>query len=125
MAEFTNGLNKAEAERLAVLAEECGEVIQVVGKILRHGYESYSPNDTQKITNREWLEKEIGDIFVIGGILVASGDIDHNQMMQHTAEKLGRISKYLHHQTPMAPPKPEQGTPFDENLPPGFDKGNN
>lgn len=33
-----NGLSPAEVERLALLAEECGEVIQTVGKILRHGY---------------------------------------------------------------------------------------
>jgi hypothetical protein len=36
-----NQLTDAEAERLALLAEECGEVVQVIGKILRHGYESY------------------------------------------------------------------------------------
>ena len=33
-----NQLTPAETERLAILAEECGEVIQAVGKILRHGY---------------------------------------------------------------------------------------
>lgn len=32
-----NNLTPGEAERLAMLAEECGEVIQAVGKILRHG----------------------------------------------------------------------------------------
>ncbi len=30
-----NELTPAEAERLAYLAEECGEAIQIIGKILR------------------------------------------------------------------------------------------
>jgi len=38
-----NGLSPAEAERLALLAEECGEVVQAVCKVLRHGYESTNP----------------------------------------------------------------------------------
>ena len=32
-----NGLTPAEAERLALLMEECGEVVQIIGKVLRHG----------------------------------------------------------------------------------------
>ena len=34
-----NQLDCAAAERLAVLAEEAGEVVQAVTKILRHGYD--------------------------------------------------------------------------------------
>lgn len=45
MPEHFNGLTPAEAERLAMLSEECGEVIQIIGKILRHGYDSYHPDD--------------------------------------------------------------------------------
>lgn len=45
---FSNNLSDAELERLAYLAEECGEVQQIIGKIIRHGYESYSPNDPEK-----------------------------------------------------------------------------
>ena len=33
-----NELSPAEVERLAILAEEMGEAIQVIGKVLRHGY---------------------------------------------------------------------------------------
>src|SRR5579872_899269 len=36
-------LTPAQIERLALLAEECGEVMQAVSKILRHGYESRNP----------------------------------------------------------------------------------
>ena len=37
MDDHFNNLTPGEAERLAILAEECGEVIQIIGKILRHG----------------------------------------------------------------------------------------
>ena len=50
-----------ETEKLAVLMEECAEVQQVIGKILRHGYDSYHPET--KITNREDLAREIVDVF--------------------------------------------------------------
>ena len=40
---FDNGLGAAELERLAFLAEECAEAIQVVAKIVRHGWESRDP----------------------------------------------------------------------------------
>jgi hypothetical protein len=43
VSQHFNGLTPAEAERLALLAEECGEVIQAIGKVLRHGYESRHP----------------------------------------------------------------------------------
>lgn len=39
-AQHFNQLKPSEAERLACLIEECGEVIQAAGKILRHGYKS-------------------------------------------------------------------------------------
>ncbi len=45
MQDHFNRLTPAEAERLAMLAEEAAEVIQIVGKILRHGYASYHPDD--------------------------------------------------------------------------------
>ncbi len=56
----TNGLTPAQAERLAMLAEECGEVVQVIGKILRHGYDSRHPNGGP--TNKELLAAELRDV---------------------------------------------------------------
>jgi len=84
MAEHFNKLTPAEAERLAMLAEEAGEIVQMVGKILRHGYESYHPNDCDKTTNRILLMSEIKDLIgVVGGMaqandlpLIEEGDIE-------------------------------------------------
>jgi len=62
-----NRLTEAEAERLAILIEECGEVTQAACKILRHGYESTNPKAITPIeedpeTNRSALERELGDL---------------------------------------------------------------
>lgn len=56
-----NGLTPGETERLAMLAEECAEVVQIVGKILRHGYDSYHP-ENQALTNKDLLANEIADV---------------------------------------------------------------
>ena len=60
MTESFNKLTPAEAERLALLSEECAEVIMAIGKILRHGFESRHPNGGP--TNRQTLERECGDL---------------------------------------------------------------
>jgi hypothetical protein len=52
-ARMLPNLNPAQAERLAILAEECGEIVQVIGKILRHGFESTHPEGGP--TNRQLL----------------------------------------------------------------------
>lgn len=69
-----NGLTPAEAERLAMLAEECAEVIQVVGKILRHGYGSHHP-DTPHISNREMLRAELIDVETLLRVMESWGDV--------------------------------------------------
>ena len=49
-----NELTPAEAGAiLRLLAEEMGEALQVVGKILRHGYESYHPSHPEGPSNRQ------------------------------------------------------------------------
>jgi NTP pyrophosphatase (non-canonical NTP hydrolase) len=74
MRDHFNGLSPAEAERLAMLAEECGEVIQVIGKILRHGYDSYHPDQAHKppqyrCTNRQALGHELTDLYAVASAL--------------------------------------------------------
>ncbi len=98
MSEFSNELTSAETERLALLSEECGEVIQVVGKILRHGYESCHPNGGP--TNRELLEKEIGHVKAATAMMRRAGDISIAATVNHMDEKLRTVDRYLHHQKP-------------------------
>lgn len=94
--EHFNRLTPAEAERLALLAEECGEVVQAVGKILRHGYESTHPDGGP--TNRETLERECGDVYHVIWRLIAVGDIDGNSMSLWADDKAKKVAQYLHHQ---------------------------
>jgi hypothetical protein len=96
MNEHFNKLTPAEAERLAILAEECGEIIQIVGKILRHGYESTHPNGGPP--NREILTKEMGDYEAAVQRMWAAHDIDTDGIFYHCKQKEQSIKKYLHHQ---------------------------
>lgn len=78
MTEHFNKLTPAEAERLAMLAEECAEVIQIIGKILRHGYESHHP-ETPDITNRDLLGNELIDLAAVETEMIVSKDIAPRQ----------------------------------------------
>ncbi|MGE3757361.1 MAG: hypothetical protein AB7H97_06375 [Pseudobdellovibrionaceae bacterium] len=98
MSEHFNKLSPGEAERLAILAEECAEVIQVIGKILRHGYDSYNPFDDTKQTNRSLLEKECGDISAAQQMLANHDDIRLTAVAQWRERKLINVKKYTHHQ---------------------------
>lgn len=95
MPEHYNGLTPAEAERLAILLEELGEVQQVIGKILRHGYESYPPNEGP--TNRERLEQELGHVqFIIN--LMCLKDVLKYHVNTSAKERSLSIIQWLHHQ---------------------------
>ena len=93
-----NNLTDAETERLAILAEELGEAQQAVGKILRHGYGSHDPNDPQMVTNTVYLEKELGDIKYIIGLMCKKGDVYSKEINHYARAKAKKIGQYLHHQ---------------------------
>lgn len=93
-----NRLNEAEAERLALLAEEMGESIQAIGKILRHGYESTHPLTPQGPTNRDWLEKEIAHVFVAARLMFDAGDIRRVPCATYEQAKSEELHRYTHHQ---------------------------
>lgn len=101
MPEHFNGLTPAEAERLAILAEEAGEIVQAVGKILRHGYESYNPHGDRTVTNRMALERECGDIAAVLHDMCLHNDLSNYVIEGQREAKLQRLregSLYLHHQ---------------------------
>jgi NTP pyrophosphatase (non-canonical NTP hydrolase) len=90
-----NNLTPAEAERLAMLAEECGEVIQVIGKILRHGYESCHPTTGAK--NRTRLGEEVTDVLALINLMDGvESDFAVSSVGLQLA--LNRKLKYSHHQ---------------------------
>ena len=95
-----NQLSDAEAERLAILAEECAEVIQVIGKILRHGYESRHPDDLCNTSNRILLERELGDVNAATLFMDEKGDVNRATIAAYKRAKTKRLNagKYLHKQ---------------------------
>lgn len=97
MTEHFNGLTPAEDERLAMLAEEAGEIIQVIGKIMRHGYNGYHP-DNPDITNRSLLTKEVEDF--VGVVTMMDGDFDPT-IGDDIDTVIERKLRYSHHQQPI------------------------
>lgn len=93
-----------QTERLAILSEECAEVIVAVSKILRHGYGSCNPlaptppEDKNPETNRMLLERELGDVMHAIAMLHDTGDISKSEIYRYEKEKAIKIKKWLHHQ---------------------------
>ena len=95
--EHFNKLSPAQAERLAILSEECGELIQAIGKILRHGYNSHNPNDMDHLGNRHDLERECADVMAAMEMLARDGDVDREKVSNLMPVKLRSVQKYMHH----------------------------
>ena len=93
-----NGLTPAEAERLALLAEECGEVIQAVAKVLRHGYESTHPDKPEAGTNRDMLQRELADLRAAESLMIEAGDVYDSAIVAAALHKIARVQRYLHEQ---------------------------
>lgn len=94
-----NELSDAQAERLAMLAEEAGEVVLAVGKILRHGYYSSHPDQTTTDRNNKIdLETEIGDFIGIAEQMCKMKDLSQINIIESKNEKWAKALKYTHHQ---------------------------
>lgn len=92
-----NNLTPAQAERIAMLAEEAGEIVQMCGKILRHGLDSYHPMDADKTPNRELLRRELMDLDAVKSMMTLGQDIRLPDVEGITAA-LNRKRHYTHHQ---------------------------
>jgi NTP pyrophosphatase (non-canonical NTP hydrolase) len=90
-------LTPAQIERLALLAEEAGEVVQAVGKILRRGYRRGHPRIKGR-TNRLHLEEELGNLGNAMKMMVAAGDLSIERIALFELQKSGRVGKYLYQQ---------------------------
>jgi NTP pyrophosphatase (non-canonical NTP hydrolase) len=99
MTDHFNKLTPAEQERLAMLAEECAEVIQVVGKILRHGYDSYHP-DAPDQTNRDLLAKELRDVNAVVRVM-QHAELGDYYIEDASGTTWERKLRYTHHQEPV------------------------
>lgn len=93
-----NKLTPAQTERLALLGEELCESGQIIGKILRHGYDSYNPYGHPEDTNRILLETELSHVFAALTLMFRSEDLLLDRIELQTEIKLHNVKQYLHHQ---------------------------
>lgn len=98
--QFNNKLTAAEAERLAIMAEECAEIVVIVGKILRHGFESFDPTkpESERYSNRDLLAHEVGDVKWIMNVMAVCGDFNAELAAARFHSGTLRKAQWLHHQ---------------------------
>jgi hypothetical protein len=89
-------LTEAEIERLDLLQEEAGEIVQAASKIKRFGRDSTYRGPS----NIEHLESEIGGLCAILSLMAAAGDIKEENCSAAEILKLATIGKYTKHQVP-------------------------
>jgi len=79
-------------ETLGILQEECAEVIQNVSKCRRFGLENKYLNGAG--TQRENLEKEVGDVLAMIDILIDQGVLDSAALDVARANKKQKLKKW-------------------------------
>lgn len=82
---------------MALLTEECAEVIQAVSKINRFGLD----NSWDGVTNKEALITEIGDVLAIILVLLDETNINISREQIDIAiqKKLLKLKEFLPHET--------------------------
>lgn len=76
------------------LVEECAEVIVEARKCDRFGLENFHPDDPNKITNKERLENELGDLFAMIGILTANKTVKTFNIFSRADIKQGEMLEW-------------------------------
>jgi NTP pyrophosphatase (non-canonical NTP hydrolase) len=84
-------LSEKEKEILLIIQEECAEVIQAISKVMRFGIDSEHP--VTKITNKEHLEEELGDLLAVIG-LISGTIVDEKEIMEAAEEKMEKLKKW-------------------------------
>ncbi len=82
---------------MAVLQEECAEIIQAVSKINRFGYNS----SWEGVTNKQALITEIGDVLTLISVLVDETDINisDEDIQKAISAKYEKLKVFLPHET--------------------------
>jgi len=89
-------MNEADRELLECLQEECAEVIQAVSKALRHGLDSYHP-DNPAMDNHESINREIGHVIAMCHFLQDRSIYDVDMTDHYLQQKKQSLGQYLHH----------------------------
>ena len=87
--------DEKQLETMMILQEECAEVIQIISKIYRFGFDSRWPDETSP-NNREKMTEEIGDLLAMVDILVENciiSDTELNKARKNKKQKLKKWSR--------------------------------
>jgi len=79
---------------LALITEEAGEVLQLVGKTYRFGPDSYKPSDPNQISNRELLILECMDLYAVLHKFLTDEGVDSVVLDEHIALRTERELEY-------------------------------
>lgn len=90
-----NGVDLAEMEQLHILSNRAAKIVQTVGKILRHGYDSFHP-DFPEQDNRQQLTLDLFDFWLAVHFLPEDFFEDVPDAQE---EIMARKMRYTHHQT--------------------------
>lgn len=91
-------MTPAQIERIALIAEEAAEVVHMCMKILRHGPDSYHPDDQAQIPNTHLLSRELGEMQWAIRQSVKAGDILVKEIEVGDALAAANKPRYLHYQ---------------------------
>lgn len=83
-------MNNAQKEVLLIAQEECAEVTQAISKVFRFGMDG-SHNER---TNRERLTEELGDLHCMIELMVESGMIDRNELLNASGLKRKKLIQW-------------------------------
>jgi NTP pyrophosphatase (non-canonical NTP hydrolase) len=83
-------MNKDEFEPLCILQEECAEVIHVISKGYRFGFDT--PFNIR--TSRQNLNEEIGDVLCMIDILIDKGFIDPAKIELAKQDKKHQLKRW-------------------------------
>ena len=89
-----NQLTDQQEELLALVIEECSEVIKAATKILRHGcVTEWGGHDYD---NRTELEREMADVYVMIKALIKTDFVSHQRIVSHVAHKRATVHRWTH-----------------------------
>jgi NTP pyrophosphatase (non-canonical NTP hydrolase) len=100
-------ISNGKEESLVILAEECGEVVQISAKIHRWGPHSNN-NGRLELTNLDHLILELGDLQAMIDIVVNEWEIDPAMITKASDAKKTKLERYStnlrgYGSTPMLP----------------------
>jgi NTP pyrophosphatase (non-canonical NTP hydrolase) len=81
-------MNNKQREILVITQEECAEVIQSISKVFRFGIDNDHKSGS---TQREALEKEVGDLVAMIELLHQHNIVDKEKVTQAVQEKKDKL----------------------------------